>query len=70
LGTLYVNVFVPKEGSAGTLAQQIAVLVADALRSYDGADIEFSRIRVNEAGVDGSFYGVNVLADFEYLQLN
>jgi hypothetical protein len=70
-GSLYVNISVPFKASAGHLAQRVALHLTDALKSYSGDDVvEFSRIRSNEIGHVGGYYCVNVLADFEYLQLN
>jgi hypothetical protein len=64
-GTAYVNIFVPKKASAGTTAQNLAMMVRNAIRQHSGIVI-FQRVRTQFVGPDGDWMAYNVLADFEF----
>lgn len=66
LGVLIITINTPS-ASGLSAGYQLAKVVADA---YEGASspngVWFRNVRLNELGRDGSFYQMNVLADFEY----
>jgi len=64
-GVLSVQVFAPT-GDGIKTCYTLATLVANAFESSQGSDVWFRNVRLNEAGVDGAFYQINMLADFSY----
>ena len=71
VGTLFVNIFVPKKRkSAGTVAQKLAEMVRDAIRAHQNGDVVFDRVRPQFVGTDGEWMQYNVLADFEWHEDN
>jgi hypothetical protein len=64
-GVLSVQVFAPV-GDGIKTCYALATLVSSAFESSQGSDVWFRNVRLNEAGVDGAFYQINVLADFSY----
>ena len=65
LGVVIIQVYA-KTGDASTAAYDAAQIVANAYKKSRGIPVWFRRIRVNEIGMHGPFYQINVLADFEY----
>lgn len=65
-GLLLVQVFVPT-GEGLPRALNLAKIITDA---FEGATtpsgVWFRNVRVNEVGPDGSWYQVNVIAEFTY----
>lgn len=64
-GTVFVQVFAPI-GAGSTSAYAAAQVVADAYQSARDPDVWFRNVRINEAGGQGAFQQINVLADFTY----
>lgn len=64
-GVLVVQVFAPI-GDGIKTCYSLATLVSNAFEGSQGSDVWFRNVRLNEVGVDGAFYQINVLADFSY----
>lgn len=66
-GTLITQVFSPRGLNTG---YQLAKIVADALEGKaTPRGVWFRNVRIAEAGADGNFDQINVIADFEYTEV-
>lgn len=66
LGVLIVTIHTPSASGLSS-GYQLAKVVADAYEGVSSPNgVWFRNVRINELGRDGSFYRINVLADFEY----
>lgn len=66
VGTVMVQIRTP-QGDGYTLSDKLSRVARDAFRGKRTAGgVVFSRSRVREGGIDGTYTLVNVLADFEY----
>lgn len=70
-GTLYVNVFVQTSDQAGRDCQKLAQMVKAALRAHaSSGEVTFTRVRVQEAPIEGDWTRINVLSSFYYFERN
>ncbi len=70
-GTLYVNVFVQTSDQAGRDCQKLAQMVKAALRAHaSSGEVTFTRVRIQEAPLEGDWTRINVLSAFYYFERN
>ena len=66
VGIVTVQIRCPR-GDGKTLAGQLAAVARDAFRGKRTANgVVFSRVRIKDAGIDGTYTLTNVIADFEF----
>lgn len=67
-GIVTVQVFSPiSRGGGLTLAQNLAIIARDAFEGVGTADgIWFRNVRIQEIGLSGAWFQMNVTAEFEY----
>lgn len=64
-GLVLVNVFVPfTDGSSFTLAQRLAKIAQEAYETPADTRVKYPRVDYKERGRDGTFYRVDVVANF------
>lgn len=63
-GTLYVQLFTPKNG--GNLSEMLSDSLLLSLRHFRNDTLWFRDMRAIEVGRDGDFFQVNVLTTFTY----
>jgi hypothetical protein len=66
-GTVYAQIFSPfLSGEGFTLSQRLAQVARDAYEGRRTPTVIFRSCRINEAGRDGPWHQVNLVADFEW----
>ena len=68
-GSLFVNIMILPTPGATEKLKPISALINAALRAHRG-DVLLTRVRTQEAGIQGGWAQYNVLADFNYFQRN
>lgn len=70
-GLVTVQVFAPTADGIGlSLAEKLAIIARDAFEGRGTASgIWFRNVRITEIGPDGTWYQMNVLAEFQYDEL-
>ena len=68
LGLVSVQSFSPlSEGGGLSLAQKSAIIARDTFEGVGTASgIWFRNVRIQEIGATGTWYQMNIIADFEY----
>lgn len=69
-GLFTARVHAPANKDGSTVALQLATIISDAFEAVSANNVVwYSNVRVNNIGIDGSYYVVNVIADFFYQQV-
>ncbi len=65
-GFVQVSIYTPRDTGL-SMSDGIAMIVLNALEGVDTpSGVWFRHVRISEVGVDGAWYQLNVLADFNY----
>jgi len=65
-GTVYVQLFVP-QGTGTTIIRELSDAIAHSLEeSPSSLGIRIGDVDINELGSDGTYFQINVSADFNY----